>query len=509
MITPDQDIALDCSKSRNKNWFKDFILNKSRVRLVAYINFVFIYVLSLMWIANMEMGYWIFLPYLAFYYIVFTLRSRWIKSEITFITHRIPFFSHAVANALSVGVTLEQALRQSLSYLKGRYKNEFELAINRHTFGEDLGQMLKALDKKFPQTGLQYMITLVDEYNHLGVGISPLLRKIAEALKQKEAAEEKVRVILATGTNYAKLSILVFLAVFGVYGFILKGQLTDLFDTALMPVFYTLCGWAVIGLVVVLYISSVKFANHSALKPYIKEFMRKGRWPVDALFYLSGLSTAMHASLWRIIFFAVPLVTGTLFAIVGSWFLGTFIILVIYFFIGALFGKLLIEYYLKCEVEDELILVIENFPEFLRVFVIGLNSGLNKLKALRFAENSLKEKNCRLLKKEIVKAINALEFGQDSHLVWNRLGKQLPFEIITDFCEIMVTSSLYGDSVSQSILQMISSYDNKRLSLIEKKANKIGQAVIPIVIISFLPLFLVVIFGPLFLKIMNIFELGL
>lgn len=472
-------------------------------------NIAFAYFLTMMYVANIDFEVWFLAVYLIILFLLFKLRTLLKKKEIRFTSHRIPFFAHAVANALAVGVTLEQALRQGLSYLKGNFRKELELALNRHNYGEPLGPMLRDVDEKYPDTGLKYLISLFEEYDQLGVGISPLLQKIADSLKKRESASEKIHVILAAGSGYAKMSIMVFLAALLGYGFMLQEQLTPLIQPPLLSYFVILCLWAAIGLFLVIYITSIKYANHSALKPYIKNFMKKNDWSIDSLFYYSGLARKGADKYWRLLFFFFPIVFGFLIAYAGSWFTSQFILLLIYFFIGSIVARKLIEYYLKNEVEDQMVRVIQSFPDFLQIFVIGLNSGLNKLKALRFAEQSIKEKECVILKQELIILVNAMALGKDNRDIWNELSERLPFEIVSDFCEIVNTSNMYGDSVVNSILQMVSSYEIKRLSLIEKKASSIGQMVIPVVVFAFLPLFLMIIFGPLFTKVIELFNQNL
>ena len=99
-----------------------------------------------------------------------------------------------------------------------------------------------------------------------------------------------------------------------------------------------------------------------------------------------------------------------------------------------------------------------------------------------------------------------MECGEVHSRTWQRLAAKLPFETVVDFCEIMVIAPMHGESIVQSIVQMMHSYQIKKLTHIERKANSLSQIVIPIIIVSFFPCFLFVVFAPFILRLMGAFH---
>ena len=162
------------------------------------------------------------------------------------------------------------------------------------------------------------------------------------------------------------------------------------------------------------------------------------------------------------------------------------------------------KYTIKGLIEDELIKTIEVFPEMLQVFVIGLNSGLNTYLAFQFAEQAIRGSAPLILTEELCRTKFAMECGEKHARTWQRLAKMLPFETVIDFCENMVIAPTLGDSMVNSLTQMIHTYNQKKLNQVEKKATSLGQMVIPVIVIAFFPLFLFVIFAPMISNVTSI-----
>ena len=186
------------------------------------------------------------------------------------IAHRMPYFADALANSLSVGSTLEQAFKQSSHYLKGKIKAEFHMLILKNSLGKDLGLLLEEMDNKFPNTGLRYLISLLKQYRELGIGISPMLKRIAIALALKEDAEEKIRTILAAGSGYARLAIGTFGCIFLLMSVMLKGQIGELFSPSLKPVLIFLICWTCIGIFLVTRMTSNEIRQKFCFKAFHK-----------------------------------------------------------------------------------------------------------------------------------------------------------------------------------------------------------------------------------------------
>lgn len=472
-------------------------------KVLGNLNLVVLYITALLVVSGWNVSIWFLVIWPVLFVLVRWIRKSYRERERRQIAHRIPFFADALGNALSVGATLDQAFEQSSYFLKGKFMEEFKDIMAKSSYGKDLGEQLRVLDNKYPQTGLRYLISLLEQYRDLGVGISPLLKQMADALKLKEAAEERTDTILAGGSSYAKLSIGVFGMSFFVFAFLLKDQINALLTPALFPTLLSLITWSVLGMIIVNRITSVQFANYYALRPYIKSFMEKKQWTIEELLHYCGFEGDLE--FWRNFLLYLPLGVGFLFAYATSWYSRQLYALEIGYLIGVMITRFCIEFSLKGVVEDQLIRAVETFPDFLQVFMIGLNSGLNTYRAFEFSEEAMVGMAPQLLRLELSRVKQALLCGEKNIKVWQRLARKLPFETITDFCELMIVSPLHGESIIKSIFQMMKGYHSKKLNLVEKKATSLGQMVIPVIVVAFFPLFLFVVFGPLWVKITSLF----
>jgi len=476
----------------------DLLIAPPLLTSVSYINVFIVYLVLVLLIAGYQINLWYGLAYFPLLFILNFQRQRNIEKERIEIAHSIPFFSDALANALSIGENLEQAFTQAAYYLKGKMKPEFIQLVLKNTFGKNLDVLLRELDAKYPNTGLIYLISLINSYSELGVGISPLLKRISIVLTSREKAEEKIRSILAGGSSYAWLTIGIFGVIFLALGFMLKDQLQYLLSPKLKPVFIFLIVWACTGIFLVTRLTSLDFTRTSSLKPYLVNFYKTRKLTEDEVLKYSGIVW----SPWKkLLLMFIPMVIGLGFAYIISWSYGDFFIIFIGFIIGYCIGNFLLKYILNGLVEDQLIKTIEAFPEIMQIFIIGLNSGLNTYLAFQFALNTIKDNIPKILNEELCRIKFAVECGEEYERTWKRLAERLPFESIADFADIMAIAPMQGESILDSIVEMINSYQEKKLLLIEKKATKISQLIIPLIIIAFFPLFLFFVFAPMITKI--------
>ncbi len=466
----------------------------------TYINCVFAYFLFLAAVAGVNFEYWMVLVYFPPVYYFYNWRLKITEKERLVTAHSIPFFADALANGLSVGMTLEQAFEQSAYYLKGKIKIAFNELMIKNALGIELGGLLRRLDERFPNTGLSYMISLLEEYHDLGVGISPLLKKIAEALTVKEESEEKIRTILAAGSSYARMSIGMFVFIFLALSLMLRDQITKLFSPQLKPYFIFLIVWAAVGIFVMSRITGMEFAKTFALRSFTQHFLEGKKLTVDDLMDYSGFDW----SPWKKnLYHCMPIFGGFAMTYVFSLYATSMGALIVGYLVGGIIAYKLAIYVLKGLVEDQLVRTVETFPDVLRVFVIGLNAGLNTIMALQFAKDSVKESAPRLLMQELTRVKFAMECGEKHSVTWQRFAEKLPFQTIIDFCEIMVIAPTHGESIVHEVIQMTNGYQVKKMTLIEKKAVTLGQIVIPIIVLSFFPLFLFFVFAPLFIQVNN------
>lgn len=437
----------------------------------------------------------IYIPLLLLFTAMRKSREEKMRLEIS---HRIPFFAETIANSLQTGASLEQAFIQGAYFLKGKIKNEFIKLTLKNRLGKNINVILREIDAMFPNTGLMYLISLLDAYSKLGVGISPLLKRIALVLTNKEKAEDKIRVILAGGSNYAKMTVCIFGAIFLTLFYLMQDQVKILWESDLRPVFLFLTGWMLLGIVIVMRITSLGFTRNFALKPYIDKFLTARKLNFDDLLSYSGIK---WTKIKKQMLFIAPVLAGFVGGYITSWYFDDEIIIFISICFFALICWFLIKFIIQGHVEDQLISTVEIFPEILQIFIIGLNSGLNVYLAFQFALNSIKGNTPVVLMEELNRIQMAMECGEDPKKSWKHIAHRLPFETIIDFTEIMIVAPLHGESIVNAITQMTNGYQEKKLLLIEKKATTLSQVVIPVIILAFLPLFLFVMFAPIISKI--------
>jgi Flp pilus assembly protein TadB len=479
---------------------EDYLFKPSLFTTISYLNIIVLYIVFLALITGNSLSYWYLAIYIPFIYIITQWRESRKERIRLEIAHRMPYFAEALANALNVGSTLEQSFYQASYYLKGKIKEQFDILILKNRLGKDLGEALWELDEKFPRTGLRYIIALLEKYKELGVGVSPLLKKISETLNIRSEAEEKIKIILSGGSGYARMAIGLFGLIFLVMSFMLKGQMVLLFSPSLKPYFLFLLTWTCVGIILITRLTSMEFARNFSLKPYIREFMKSKDWNTENLMTYSSIHWTEPK---KFMLSYSPLFFGFFFAYMFSWYTGDFMMIMVGFILGSAFSWFLIKQIIKGLIEDQLINVIETFPELLQIFIIGLNSGLNTYLAFQFAQESIKGNAPKILNEELCRAKFAMECGETHARTWQRLAEKLPFETVIDFSEIMVIVPLQGESIVKSITQMSANYQAKKLTLMEKKANALGQMVIPLIVFSFFPLFLFVIFAPILKSMSN------
>lgn len=482
----------------------DFFIAPPFLTVLTYINIATLYFLLLAAIRGHQVQQWYLLLYFPLFFFIDVLRKSKKEKERIEVAHRIPFFADALANSLSVGSTIEHSFLQASYYLTGKIKREIQALPLKIALGQNMGKLLRELEEKFPNTGLMYLISLLDAYSELGVGISPLLKRISIVLTEKERAEEKVRTILSSGSSYARLTIGIFGVIFLSLAFLMKKQVEMLFSPVLKPTLIFLSAWTFVGILIVTRISALDFSRNFALRPFIKNFIKDKKFDEEQLMKYSGMEWSWGK---RQVYEYGPMIVGFFISYLTSWFYEEATPIVIAFIMGTLIIKYIFKFILKGLVEEQLIATIEIFPDILQVFIIGLNSGLNSYLAFQFAQNAFKGGKTKLLLEELSRTNFAMECGEDHSRTWQNLSEKLPFETVVDFCKIMVVAPMAGESIVSSIVQMTSGYQDKKLKLIEKKAGAISQFVIPIIIMIFMPLFLFIMFGPLVISISSLLDM--
>ncbi len=499
-ITTFQDPVSNEKTSLFGSILHDFLIVPSFFTALTYINILILYVCFIVLVLGREINIWYGILYFPLVFFLIMKRKSSKEKERLEIAHSIPYFSEALANALSVGISMDQALTQAVAHLKGKFKVKVNDVILKYKLGKNLDTLLREVDTQFPNTGLIFIIFLLNSYNELGVGISPLLKKISNVLKQKEKADEKIRTILSGGSTYAWLTIGIFMVIFVALGFLLKDQFKYLLSPELKYIFVFLIIWSFVGIIVVSRMTSLEFTRASSMKPHVKQFLKSRKLTQEEIFKYSNVKwTSLKMNLFNL----APLFLGFIFAYLISGFTEDFVTILICFIVGYFLTKFLFNFILKGVMDDQLINTVEIFPEILQIFIIGLYTGLNNYLSFQFALNAVKYNIPKILNDELCRTELALNCGEEQARTWQRLAHRLPFDSVIDFSEIMAISSLHGESIIDSVIEMTNTYQEKKMLLIEKTATKTSQIVIPIIIVAFFPLFIFFVFAPMISKIVT------
>lgn len=451
---------------------------------------------------GLPLNYWIFVGYLPPMIGVYLLRSYLQESERRQIAHTIPAFTEALSNSLAIGENLEEALIESSYYLKGRLKVAFHQLIIQYRLGKRFDALLKKLDEQFPNTGLIYLVSLLSSYNQLGIGISPLLKKISIALRKKEKAEEKIHSQLTAGRFQAWIAIGLFGSIFVFLGFAMKKELLVLFEPSLKAITISMLAWSTAGVIVIARITSLDYARTSSLKPYVEAFKQKRTLSEqDALKYAEIAPTRQNLMILRF----APIGGAALVTFLVSNFTDNLMYVLMSFPVGYFVGNFIKKFLIEGVVEERLLKVIEIFPEVLQIFIIGLNAGLNSYNAMNFAINAIDYSAPLILKEELQRTRFAFSFGEKHKRTWQRLANNLPFESIIDFAEMMITAPYVGESILDTVVELSTKYQDQKLTLIDAKSSKINSMVIPAIMVAFFPLFLYVLIAPSAIKVFAAF----
>ena len=365
---------------------------------LLYLNLFFIYLGILILISRYPVHYGYVFAYLPLIYVVMTYRSHSQENMRKITAHCMPFFADALANSLSVGTTLEKSLSQSAYYLKGDIKEDVAKLITKCSLGQELGEQLREMEKKYPNTGLKYVTSLLDQYCELGVGISPILKKIASALALKEEAEAKIHAILSSGASYAKMAVWIFGGIFAAMTYFMHDRLGVLFKPPLKSTFIFLVVWLVVGLGVVMRVTSMEFCRKVALRPQIKHYLDQQKLAMAEMMHYSGINWTALAKKALLL---LPIAFALFFSYVQSSAEATFSSELLSYILGGIVCWFGIQFVLKGMVEDQLMHTVEVFPDLLQIFIIGLNSGLNTYKAFEFAEKSVRYNAPKILSEEL------------------------------------------------------------------------------------------------------------
>lgn len=468
-------------------------------QILAYANLTLTYFVTVIFVLGLSLKFWHFLLYGASIYAMYTIRREWKFNQHREVAHKIPYVADAIANALSVGATLYDALCQAAEYTSGALSDELSLVVKRYRLGAQPESLFEQLRIRFKGTGIGYLTRLLGRYNQLGTGISRLLSQLSTAMIDKEESEERIREAMKTRRSYGVMVVALFGIVIGAFFWLFEGYREELLGPKLRPMFLILVYWAILGGLYLMRITSSDYIITYSLRPYVRKVMAEREWERSELLAYAGLGTwTQRAEQLYLYGPVIGAVVGALLALFYSTSLAVLAIGAFAGFFGVYFS---LTGYIRGLAEDQLIATVRLFPDFLQVMTIGLDSGLNQHYSVAFAEASVEGTAPPLLVRELARVRHMMEMGETGEAAWKQLAERLPFEAVTDFSELMTIAPRYGTSVSSGLSHMIKDIRVKELIRLEAMGRRAEQTVTPVVGMAFLPLFMFCALVPLFTQV--------
>ncbi len=136
---------------------------------------------------------------------------------------------------------------------------------------------------------------------------------------------------------------------------------------------------------------------------------------------------------------------------------------------------------------------------YFEVLTLGLESGRNLENAIKMA--------CRYIdsdiSKEFKEVINQVQFGKSLTESLSLMSKRIPSLTINNIILNMEQSSLFGNSIIDTMYNQLDFLRDKQVNDTRAKINKIPNKISIFSVIFFIPLMLLIILGPVLVRILT------
>jgi tight adherence protein B len=166
------------------------------------------------------------------------------KRRIHKLARQMPDGLASLAGALRAGLSLPQALGTLAEQQPAPFCQEFELVVRKQRLGMPLDQALAELEARVPGNEVSMFVTAVRIARELGGNLSESLERLADTLRRKLAMEDKILALTSQGKIQGWIV--------GLLPIFLAGVLYMMEPEAMRPLFTTMIGYIVLGVVAVL-----------------------------------------------------------------------------------------------------------------------------------------------------------------------------------------------------------------------------------------------------------------
>jgi tight adherence protein B len=166
------------------------------------------------------------------------------KKRLFKLVRQLPDGLAALAGALRAGLSLPQALASLAEQQPAPLSQEFELVVRKQRLGMPLDQALMELEARVPGTEMSMFVTAVRIAREMGGNLSESLERLADTLRRKLAMEDKIMALTSQGKMQGWIV--------GLLPIFLAMVLWFMEPEAMRPLFTTMIGYVVIGVIALL-----------------------------------------------------------------------------------------------------------------------------------------------------------------------------------------------------------------------------------------------------------------
>jgi tight adherence protein B len=148
-----------------------------------------------------------------------------------------------MSNSLKAGFSLPQALELIAREMDNPISQEFRLLVMEMRLGVEMGTALENLLERMPSDDLDLVVTSVQISSEVGGALTQVFDNIAETIRSRQRIEGRIRALTAQGRMQGLIMCLL--------PFVVAGALHLISPTLIRPLFTTLPGGVIMGIIVV------------------------------------------------------------------------------------------------------------------------------------------------------------------------------------------------------------------------------------------------------------------
>lgn len=149
-----------------------------------------------------------------------------------------------LANGVSAGLSVTQAMDRVAKNLKNPIAQEFRLVLSQNQLGRPIEEALNELGERIPRPDVQMFVTAVNILKETGGNMGETFQTINYTIRERQKIEKKIEALTAQGIMQGIIISLVPFILLVVFYFADPNYVKPMFTTAL--------GWAFLALVVAL-----------------------------------------------------------------------------------------------------------------------------------------------------------------------------------------------------------------------------------------------------------------